>query len=137
MTSPPFALKRKKEYGNKALHFLAKADKKGMVPFEITYRVTRREVKTDVKANATLQPRATDKVSRFLEPDKLVPITGKPLTLLKDKKVPTGDKFAAAHRSPGGHQLAFLTSTLVPPRGGTRSPRATRTRTHSSTTSAS
>src|SRR5207247_10461927 len=48
-----------------------------------------------------------------------------------------GNELAAADRSPRGHQLAFLTSTLMPPSGGTRSPLATRTRTHSSTTSAS
>src|SRR5207249_4987133 len=47
------------------------------------------------------------------------------------------DELAAADRSPRGHQPAFLTSILVPPSGGTRSPRATRTRIHSSTTSAS
>src|SRR5207245_5800208 len=48
-----------------------------------------------------------------------------------------GNELAALDRSPRGHQLAFLTSTLVLPSGGTRSPLATRTRTHSSTTSAS
>jgi transglutaminase-like putative cysteine protease len=85
-----------KQYGNKALFFKTKADSEGTVPFEIVYRVTRKEVKTDFQANLTLEPRATDKVSRFLEPDKLVPIQGKPLQLLKDKKLPSNDQFAAA-----------------------------------------
>jgi uncharacterized protein (TIGR03000 family) len=85
-----------KQYGNKALFFKAKADKDGKVPFQIVYRVTRREVKTNIKANVTMEPRAADKLSRFLEPDKLVPIGGKPLDLIKDKKLPKNDQFAAA-----------------------------------------
>lgn len=87
---------QEKEYGNKALHFKAKAGKDGTIPFEVTYRVTRREVKTDVKSNATLQPRPNDKIERFLQADKLVPITGKPLELIKGKTLPTTDHFAAA-----------------------------------------
>lgn len=87
---------QEKEYGNKALHFKAKANKKGEIPFEVVYQITRREVKTDVKAGATLQPRPTDKVSRFLEADKLVPTSGKPLELIKNKKLPKDDQFAAA-----------------------------------------
>ena len=85
-----------KQYGNKALFFKANADQDGKVSFEVTYRVNRKEVKTDVSANVTLEPRATDKVSRFLQPDKLVPIDGKPLELIKDKKLPRNDQFAAA-----------------------------------------
>jgi uncharacterized protein (TIGR03000 family) len=85
-----------KQYGNKALFFTAKADKEGKVPFDVVFRVTRQEVKTDVRANVTLEPRSTDDVSRFLEPDKLVPIGGKPLDLIKDKKLSPNDKFAAA-----------------------------------------
>src|SRR5437867_2423323 len=56
---------------------------------------------------------------------------------LESEASQNGDELAAADRSPRGHQLAFLTSILVPPRGGIRSPRATRTRIHSSTTCAS
>jgi uncharacterized protein (TIGR03000 family) len=85
-----------KQYGNKTLFFKAKAGKEGKVPFDVVYRVMRREVKTDIKANVTLEPRATDKVSRFLQPDKLVPIDGKPLQLIKDKKLPKNDQFAVA-----------------------------------------
>src|SRR5262249_19705231 len=32
-------------YGNEMLYFEAKADSEGKVPFEVTYRVTRREVR--------------------------------------------------------------------------------------------
>src|SRR5262249_50153344 len=48
-----------------------------------------------------------------------------------------GDKGSPGHRSPRGHQLAFLTETVTPPSGGTTSPRATRPGTHPSMTSAS
>ena len=85
-----------KEYGNRSLFFTGKADKDGKIPFEIVYKVIRREVKTDIKSGATLQPRAVEKVSRFLEPDKLVPISGKPMDLIKDKKLPKNDQFMAA-----------------------------------------
>ena len=85
-----------KQYGNMALFFKAKADPSGAVPFEIVYRVTRREVATDYRANVTLETRPTDKVSRFLEADHLVPVGGKPLELLKDIALPEGNQFAAA-----------------------------------------
>ncbi len=86
---------REKQYGNKALYFQTKADKDGQIPFEVGYKVTRKEVKTDVNANLTLTPRAGEMVARFLEPDKLVPITGKPLELLKDRKIPMDQVVAA------------------------------------------
>ncbi len=85
-----------KQYGNRALYFQARAEADGKIPFEIVYRVGRKEVKTDIKANLTLTPRPMDKISRFLEPDRLVPIRGKPLDLIKDKKLPPDDNFAAA-----------------------------------------
>ena len=78
------------QYGNKVLYFEAAADKDGNIPFSRTYRVTRREVRgaDKDKADDALVP-------RFLEPDKLVPIEGKPLTLLQDKELPK-DPMAAA-----------------------------------------
>jgi transglutaminase-like putative cysteine protease len=79
------------QYGNQILYVEAKADKDGSIPLSITYQVTRREVK-----GAHNDPTTAEQLSRFLEPDKLVPIDGKPLTLLKDKKLP-GDELAAAH----------------------------------------
>jgi transglutaminase-like putative cysteine protease len=78
-------------YGNKILYVEAAAGKDGTIPLKITYRVTRREVRG-----------GTDKISedekqlaRLLQPDARVPIDGKPLQLLKDKKVPE-DQLAAA-----------------------------------------
>jgi transglutaminase-like putative cysteine protease len=84
-----------KQYGNTSLYFEARADKKGEIWFEVVYRVHRREVKTDFAASRVVKPAATENLARFLEPDAKVPIVGKPLELLKDKKVP-GDSFAAA-----------------------------------------
>ncbi len=72
-----------KQYGNRMLYFKAQADAKGTVPFEVGFRVTRREVTTDFKANVTLAARPTDSVSRFLQADHLVPVGGRPLELLK------------------------------------------------------
>src|SRR5262249_48702732 len=88
------------QYGNTILFVEGKADAKGEMPFKITYKVTRQEVKTDVKANLVLKPKEPEgKLARFLQPDAKVPITGKPLELLaenlKDKKLPN-EQFAAA-----------------------------------------
>lgn len=84
------------QYGNKALFFKAKANAAGKIPFEIVYQVTRRVVKSDAKVGITLQPRSTETVRRFLEPDKLVPISGKPLDLIKNRQLPTNDAVATA-----------------------------------------
>lgn len=84
-----------KQYGNTSLYFQAKANEKGEIPFEVVYRVLRKEVKTDVAANLVVKPMASESLKRFLQPDAKVPIDGKPLDLIKDKKLP-GDQFAAA-----------------------------------------
>jgi transglutaminase-like putative cysteine protease len=82
---------REARYGNTILYVHAKADADGVVPLKIAYRVTRREVKADLKdhdADARL-------LALYLKPDSKVPITGKPLELIKDKKLPR-DQLAAA-----------------------------------------
>jgi transglutaminase-like putative cysteine protease len=84
-----------KQYGNTMLFFQGKADRNGEIPFEITYRVRRQEVKTGFAANLVRKPAPDENLTRFLAPDAKVPIKGKPLELLKDKKVPS-DQFAAA-----------------------------------------
>ena len=83
------------QYGNTMLYFQAKANDKGEILFEVVYKVHRKEVLTDLAANLVLKPTPKDNLSRFLEPDAKVPITGKPLELLKEKNVPN-DQFAAA-----------------------------------------
>jgi transglutaminase-like putative cysteine protease len=75
---------RDAEYGNAILYFEAPADRDGTVTFARTYQVTRHELR------GAQQGKDDDAlVKRFLEPDKLVPIQGKPLGLLKDESLPT------------------------------------------------
>jgi transglutaminase-like putative cysteine protease len=73
---------RDPQYGNRIVFFEAAADADGNVPFSLIYRVMRREVK------GAERDRDDDLVKRFLEPDRLVPIDGKPLSLLKDRNLP-------------------------------------------------
>jgi uncharacterized protein (TIGR03000 family) len=88
---PPDAREGKDaQYGNAMLYFEAPADKEGNVPFSVTYRVTRHEVKGAEKGNED-----EELVKRFLQPDKLVPIEGKPLELLKGKTLPKEPAAAA------------------------------------------
>ena len=86
---------KESQYGNTMLHFKAKANDKGQIPFEVVYDVRRREVKTDLSANLVLKKTPKDNLKRFLQPDAKVPVAGKPLELLKDKKLPD-DQFATA-----------------------------------------
>jgi uncharacterized protein (TIGR03000 family) len=86
---------KEKQYGNTILYFEAKADNKGEIPFEVTYEVRRREVRTDLDANLFLKPAPQENLVRFLQPDAKVPTAGKPLELIKDKQLPN-DQFAAA-----------------------------------------
>lgn len=86
---------RDKTYGNQILYVRAKANEKGSIPLQITYQVTRREVRTDRSGTLFLKPDPKEKLSRFLQPDVMVPIQGKPLSLLEGKKLPE-DQFAAA-----------------------------------------
>jgi transglutaminase-like putative cysteine protease len=84
-----------KQYGNTSLFFESKADGKGEIWFEVVYSVKRREVKTDEKSGLALKPATSENVSRFLQSDAKVPISGKPLELIKDTKLPD-NQFAAA-----------------------------------------
>jgi transglutaminase-like putative cysteine protease len=81
---PNLTVREEKQYGNRILSFSAKANKKGEIPLSVVYRVTRREVKGEVPRELGDEGR----LKRFLEPDTLVPVGGKPLDLIKDKEVP-------------------------------------------------
>jgi transglutaminase-like putative cysteine protease len=82
---------REPKYGNDLLYLEARAGADGRVPLAVTYRVTRREVKADLR-----KPVAdADALARFLQPDARVPVGGKPLELLAGKPLP-GDQVAAA-----------------------------------------
>ncbi len=72
-------------YGNKMFSLESPTGSDGTIHLEATYLVTRREVKGALNDRDT----DADKVKRFLQPDTLVPIDGKPLELLKGKTLPT------------------------------------------------
>ncbi len=91
----PEKIAKEAAYGNHILHVRAMADASGQIPLKLTFRVTRREVLTDPHAEFYLKPRSTEKISRFLEADAMVPIGGKGLTLIAGKSLPQ-DQFAAA-----------------------------------------
>jgi transglutaminase-like putative cysteine protease len=77
-------------YRNLILHVEARANAEGKIPLRLTYKVTRREVRTDGKAGISLAE-ADRALARFLQPDARVPITGKPLELLRDREVPADE----------------------------------------------
>ena len=78
---------REPKFGNEILYFEGRPNAKGEVSFSITYRVTRFEVQSDRRRTKV----APEEISLFLRPDLKVPITGKPQTLLQEKKLPTDD----------------------------------------------
>jgi transglutaminase-like putative cysteine protease len=57
----------------------------------VTYRVTRREVKSDLNRKSE----TGEALAQYLTPNRKVPIDGMPLELIKDKKLPM-DQFEAA-----------------------------------------
>jgi transglutaminase-like putative cysteine protease len=75
-------------HGNRILYFEAKADDKGCIPFSVVYRVKRRELTRDrwTKGNEK-----AEELTRLVQANRRVPITGKPLELLKDKQVPSDE----------------------------------------------
>ncbi len=83
---------REPRYGNRILYFEAKADRKGCIPLSVVYRVKRREVSRDTAAKSDED---AEELSRLLRANRRVPISGKPLELLKDAKVPDGEMEAA------------------------------------------
>jgi uncharacterized protein (TIGR03000 family) len=78
-------------YGNKILYAEVKPDKDGSATLAVTYQVKRREVKGASPPDVPDAP----KIARYLEPDTLVPITGKPLELIKGKAIPMNQLAAA------------------------------------------
>ena len=79
-------------YGNRMYYLEAKADAEGKIPLEMAFIVTRNEV-LDPLTKDTAEDAA--KLARLLQPDKLVPIDGKPLELLKGQELPK-DEMAKA-----------------------------------------
>lgn len=89
-------LNRDPVYDNSILSFEGVADAQGEIPFQIDYRVRRLEVRTDAsKGVARKASEAKSLLSRYLQPDEKVPTTGKPLELIKDKKLSSKPSEAA------------------------------------------
>jgi len=79
------------EYGNQILYAELAAGKDGTIPLKIIYRVTRREVRGS-KGEMTDDEKL---IARYLKADALVPVGGKSLELIKDRKVPENQVAAA------------------------------------------
>jgi transglutaminase-like putative cysteine protease len=77
-------------YGNRLLYVETKPTGNDPLNLSMIYRVTREEVKADL-----MGPEDKDRIAKFLQPDAKVPVGGKPLELIKGKKVPD-DQMAAA-----------------------------------------
>ncbi len=75
--------------GNKVLYLEATAREDGTIPVKIVYRVTRHEVRGETGKADTID------AEKFLGPDAKVPIDGKPLMLIKDRKLPDDPTEAA------------------------------------------
>jgi len=82
-----------KQYGNRILHFEAKASAKGEIPFSVVYRVTRRE---------SLQGQgdkfAKRQAKKFLRPNRMVPVDGSLLNELFPTDAPKGEALQLARR---------------------------------------
>ena len=96
LPAPTFETNRDPLYRNAMLHFAAKADERGEIPFSYTALATRNEVKTDFRANRVVKAEeAPGLLDRYRKADGMVPVGGKPMELLKDKTLPP-DPFEAA-----------------------------------------
>jgi transglutaminase-like putative cysteine protease len=81
-----------KPHGNRILFLEAKTNEKGAIPVRMVYRVKRRELTRDRPIKGSED---AEELARLLEANRRVPITGKPLELLRGKKVPTDEMEAA------------------------------------------
>ncbi|HEY1858929.1 MAG TPA: transglutaminase-like domain-containing protein [Gemmataceae bacterium] len=82
---------KESKYGNQMMYVEARAGADGTIPLKVVYRIKRKEVRGAEKE----KPDAV-RVAMYLKPDKLVPIDGKPLELIKDKELPK-DQTDTAH----------------------------------------
>jgi hypothetical protein len=73
---------KESKYGNQILYVEAPADKDGKLTLAMIYRVKRNEVRGEMGMLSEAER------EQFLKPDKLVPIGGKPMTLIEGKKLP-------------------------------------------------
>ena len=84
------------KYGNRILSFAAAAPRSGELPFTTAYQVTRKEVRGLPGEMIGMGKRLTDEQKKlFLSAEKMVPIGGKSLELIKDVKLPAEKLLAA------------------------------------------
>jgi uncharacterized protein (TIGR03000 family) len=76
-------MSKEKEYGNTMAFFEAAPNADGQIPFELTYKVTRKEVRAGTADGSYPSLASNEKVLRYLQPDSRVPIAGKPLEILQ------------------------------------------------------
>lgn len=76
---------REPVYQNCMMHFETKASDSGEISFSMTYDVTRIEVKSLSDKGKSLADRDR---GLFLKPNRYVPVSGRPLDLLKDLQIP-------------------------------------------------
>ncbi len=88
---PGVRIDKESKYGNLMLYAAVKADKDGTASLSVTYRVTRHEVQAEPDESGD----ELAGLELFLRPDARVPIGGKPLMLLQDRKLPK-DQLEAA-----------------------------------------
>ena len=80
---------REAAHGNTVLYFEARADAAGNVPLKLVYRVTRCEVRGECGDD-----RSAAALARYLLPERMVPVGGKPATLIAGKSLPADQKAA-------------------------------------------
>jgi transglutaminase-like putative cysteine protease len=71
------------KFGNRIIYVEGTANSEGKIPVSVTYRINRREVNGDHDGRSQ-----TEKLALYLQPDSKVPVDGKPLELIRDKKLP-------------------------------------------------
>lgn len=81
--------------GNQIFFAEAKASDSGEILAEFTYDIVRREIRRATPAKSAPAPLTADERKFFLTPDRRGPITGRPLELLADVRLPR-DPFAMA-----------------------------------------
>jgi transglutaminase-like putative cysteine protease len=79
-------------HGNRIFYLEAKANARSEISLRLKYRVKRRELTRDKPVKGGEDAK---ELARLLEANRRVPITGKPLELLKGKKVPADETAAA------------------------------------------
>ncbi len=88
-----YELTTEARYGNRLAYVVAHADDEGRIPFELLYRVTRREARPATGNAVTAEERA-----RFLQANDRVPVGGESVQRVLHGELPDGSDEAVARR---------------------------------------